>query len=196
MRRANIFEQVPVIETERLRLRKLELGDVDAMYTYMSDPDTAKYGLWYPHQSINETYDFLVNLLTQNENQHIVTWGIIWKPSNQFIGTVDVVFNPPAFVDAEVGYVVSKEFWGKGVMTEAVHAILYFIFTSMTVERVEAKCFPENIGSRKVMEKCGMSHEGTLRKKMYVKERFWNLSIYAVLREEYLAQYLTTQELG
>lgn len=86
---------------------------------------------------------------------------------------------------AEIGYVISKDFWNKGIMTEALKSLIKFCFEELHLNRLESHCEEENTGSWHVMEKCGLKYEGTLREKVFVKERYRSMKMYSILRSEY-----------
>ena len=85
---------------------------------------------------------------------------------------------------AEIGYVISKEYWGKGMTTEAVKEVVKFGFDQMDLVRIQAQCFTENQASARVLEKAGMVCEGILRKAMYIKGKHRDLKMYSILRED------------
>jgi [ribosomal protein S5]-alanine N-acetyltransferase len=74
----------------------------------------------------------------------------------------------PEHARAELGYVLSREHWGKGLMPEAVRAVIRFGFGRMELNRIQARCVAENTASARVMEKAGMTYEGTLRESEYL----------------------------
>lgn len=84
---------------------------------------------------------------------------------------------------AEVGFVLSREYWGRGLMSEAVRAILRFGFERMNLNRIEARCIAENAASARVMEKAGMVYEGTLRQREYIKGAYRDIKLYAILKK-------------
>jgi len=90
--------------------------------------------------------------------------------------------------DNEIAYALSRKYWRKGLMTEAVKEVIKFGFEKMNLNRIYARCFPENIGSYRVMEKAEMQFEGILRKQMFIKGKFQDMKLYSILRREYYAQ--------
>ena len=84
---------------------------------------------------------------------------------------------------AEVGFVLSREYWGRGLMAEAVRAMLRFGFERMNLNRIEARCIAENAASARVMEKAGMFYEGTLRQREYIKGAYRDIKLYAILKK-------------
>jgi [ribosomal protein S5]-alanine N-acetyltransferase len=172
------FADVPKIETERLILRKITLDDAEDMYAYASNEEVTRYVTWDTHISISDTIEFIHTFLPQYD----AAWGIEVKENGKFIGTVHFVWWQPEHNSAEIGYVLSKEYWGKGLITEAARAITSFGFDHMNLVRIQARCFLENKGSERVMKKLGMSFEGTSRKVMYVKGEHKDLKVYSLLK--------------
>jgi [ribosomal protein S5]-alanine N-acetyltransferase len=172
------FADVPKIETERLILRKITLADAEDMYAYASNEEVTSYVTWDTHTSISDTIEFIHTFLPQYD----AAWGIEVKENGKFIGTVHFVWWQPEHNSAEIGYVLAKEYWGKGLITEAASAITSFGFDHMNLVRIQARCFLENKGSEGVMKKLGMSFEGTSRKVMYVKGEHKDLKVYSLLK--------------
>jgi ribosomal-protein-alanine N-acetyltransferase len=115
-------------------------------------------------------------------SQYHVPWGIELKENGKFIGTVHFVWWQPEHHSAEIGYVLSKKYWGKGLITEAARAIISFGFENMNLVRIQARCFVKNKASERVMQKLGMSFEGISRKAMYVKGEHKDLKVYSILK--------------
>jgi len=106
------------------------------------------------------------------------------KASGAFVGTCGMEA-APEHARAELGYVLSREHWGRGLMPEAVRRVIRYCFERMDLNRVEARCIAENTASSRVMEKAGMSYEGTLRGREYIKGSYKDMKIYSSLRREY-----------
>lgn len=185
MSREESFLAQPDFETNRLLLRKLKLADVQDMYEYSQDPDVCRFVTWDAHLSKQDTEQFLQAVLDQYENAFNFFWGIEWKENKKLIGTIDFVNLSFPHKKAEIGYILSKEYWGKGIMTEAAKEIIKFAFINLGLVRIEARCFKENIGSEKVMQKIGMKYEGTMRKAMFAKGKQWDVKLYAIVHDDY-----------
>ncbi|RLL46791.1 N-acetyltransferase [Oceanobacillus piezotolerans] len=181
----DIYKELPVIETKRLTLRKLTQQDLETMFLYCSDEEVAKYVLWDRHQSLKDTKEFMDYALTQYEKGEIAPWGMERKGTNHLIGTIDFVQWNPKHQTAEIGYVLARDQWGNGLITEAALELIRFGFEKMELVRIQAKCFEENTASARVMEKIGMAYEGTFRQAMKVKGKHRNLKVYSILKEEY-----------
>jgi ribosomal-protein-alanine N-acetyltransferase len=183
-----IFAELPTLETEHLILRKLRTEDLGDMHIYGSNDEVSKFVSWNTHQSLSDTKVFLDNILEQYEKKKIAFWGIELKENRKLVGTINFVSINLKHKKAEMGYILSQEFWGKGIMTEATKEIIKFGFEKMNFVRIEAKCMVENIGSQRVMEKAGMTFEGIIRKGMFTKGIHRDLKSYSILDEEFSLQ--------
>ncbi|CAM3575499.1 GNAT family protein [Paenibacillus lupini] len=181
----DVFNALPVLETNRLKLRKITLKDAEDMYYYCSNEEVPKYASWYPHKTITETKEAIERVLIQWNNKSLVHWGIEYKENSRLIGTIEFVTWDRQHKIAEIGYAISPDYWGKGNATESAREVIKFGFTNMDIVRIQAKCYLENIGSARVMEKAKMSFEGIIRKGLFIKGRHQDLKIYSILKEEF-----------
>lgn len=182
---SEIYSDLPILETDRLLLRKITVEDAEDMFVYGSDAEVSTYVTWNQHQTLPETKEFIEFILNQYEAGRIAPWGIEYKETGRLIGTIDFVSWSTNHKLAELGYVIAREYWGKGVATEAAKELIRFGFEKMDLVRIQARCFVENIGSERVMEKAGMSFEGIIRKGMLIKGKHRDLKMYSILKEEY-----------
>lgn len=180
-----IYCDLPTLETERLILRKVTKEDIEDIYLYGSDEEVSKYVTWNTHETIADTKGFVEFVLNKYENKQVSPWGIEYKENGKFIGTVDFVWWQPNHKIAEIGYVISKDYWGKGLTTEVAKELVKFGFEEMDLVRVQARCDVENIASARVMEKSGMTLEGIIRKGIFVKGEHRDLKMYSILKEEF-----------
>lgn len=148
--------------TERLVLRKPRLTDAGAIFEgYARDLEVTKYLMWQPHSSIEVTREFLQGCLEGWSEGNDLSWMIKEGTSDHCIGMVGLRIR---VFKADVGYVLARQFWGRGIMTEAVQAVVDWVFSDPTIFRVWAVCDVENLASMRVLEKVGMSREGVLRR--------------------------------
>ncbi|MFD1737593.1 GNAT family N-acetyltransferase [Bacillus salitolerans] len=181
----DLNNKLKVLETKRLRLRRITSDDLNDMFEYGSNEDVSEFVSWNTHQSISDTKNFLDFVLKQYEEEKNLFWGIEYKNEKKLIGTIDFVSLSTKHKIGEIGYVLSKEYWGKGIMTEAAGEVINYGFNELELVRIQARCFTENIGSEKVMIKTGMTYEGTIRKGMYIKGRHQDLKMYSILKDEF-----------
>lgn len=177
--------ELPVLETARLRLRGFSFDDAQDIFEYASDKEVTRYVFWSPHASIQETLEFLNRHIQLAQNGDLSSWAVEHKADRKMIGTCGFVWWRPEHGKAEIAYALSRKYWNQGLVTEAVAACIAHGFDSMKLNRIEARCMPDNIGSERVMQKCGMRCEGTLRQTMLVKGKHIDLKMYAVLRAEW-----------
>ena len=180
-----IFSNIPTIRTERLVLRKMSLDDTDDMYEYAKRSDVTLYLTWSPHAEKAYTFQYLKYLQTRYRAGDFYDWAICDKESGKMIGTCGFTrFDFPNDA-AEIGYVINPDYAGRGLATEAVEAIIAYGFKMLSLNRIECRFIPENVASRRVMEKNGMIFEGIRRKGMLIKGRYCDIGICSILKEEY-----------
>lgn len=161
--------KMPIVETERLILRPVQLDDATDMYEYCSDDDVIKY-LWFEkHDSVEYSRYIIEKLFLNRKDVNIPeAYAIVFKENNKMIGTIDV--NQVSFNDVGViGYVIHKDYWGKGIVTEALETLILVLFNYCGFYRLEINHCEDNVGSAKVIEKAGFILEGRFRKRK--KER-------------------------
>ncbi len=174
------FSDFPSLETERLILRKIIIEDAEDLLHYASNEEVTRLVTWNRHSTMSDSKHFIKTFLPKYD----VPWGIEHKESGKFIGTVHFVWWDAANHSAEIGYVLSQDYWGQGLITEAANAVISFGFEKMDLVRIQARCFLENKGSERVMEKLGMTYEGTIRKAMLVKGIHRDLKLYSIVKED------------
>jgi len=148
-------------ETARLRLRRPALADAPDVFEYASDPEVTRYLGFTTHRALNTVEEFLRGLLLAMEQGGRYGWALTQSDSDRLIGMIEIRIQPPR---AELGYVLGKAFWGRGYMAEAVRPIVEWSLGQGPIHRVWAFCDADNRGSARVLEKAGMTREGTLRK--------------------------------
>lgn len=178
------FKNLPEIKTSRLILRKLKLSDAKDMYEYASDPQVSKYMVWDTHPSINCTKEFLKFVRKTYKSGGAESWAVTLRDSGKMIGTCGFYRIDGRHRNSEIGYAMNRKYWGQGLMTEAVNAVIEFGFKKLKLNRVQANCRLENKGSEKVMIKCGMKYEGIMRELVFTKGKFHDLKVYAVLKKD------------
>jgi len=181
----NSVKKIPILETDRLILREPSLKDVDDIFEYASDMDVNTFMPWDVHKSKDETRDFLEKSNEIFKSSDNIDWMIELKSEKKVVGAISIREWNDQNKCADVGYVLAKKYWKKGISTEALRIVIKYGFEKLDVNRVEAHCDEENIGSYKVMEKAAMKYEGTMRQKILVKNKFVNMKIYSILRSDF-----------
>lgn len=181
----DVFGNLPTLETDRLLLRRIEPGDLEDIFEYASDPEVAKYCTWEAHSSLEESTDFLKSVLDRYENGEVAPWGIVHKADGKLVGTCSFLGWSIRDARAEIGFALSRKYWGCGLMTEAVREIISFGFREMKLNRIQGNCEVENAASARVMEKAGMKLEGVLRETQFLKGRWVSVCMYSILKKEW-----------
>ena len=174
------------LETERLTLRRFTMEDAQAMFhNWASDPEVTKYLTWPPHDSLGVTQWILNEWVTGYEKPDFYQWAIVPKGYGQPIGCISVVEKNDNAQWVEMGYCIGKAWWGKGILPEALGATTEYFFRKVGVLRIQASHDVQNPNSGKVMRKCGMTYEGTLRQAARNNQGICDVSYYGILKAEY-----------
>jgi [ribosomal protein S5]-alanine N-acetyltransferase len=182
------FAAFPILETPRLTLRAVEPGDAEALFRIMSDPQVMRYFGRPPMLTPPEAIEQVQALAVAFREHSGIRWGITWRDTGQFIGSCGFWRIVKPHFRAEIGYELASECWGRGVMTEAVSAALNFGFTQMRLHSVEAQIHPDNVGSRRVLEKLGFVQEGYFRENYYEPQvqQFTDTAVFSMLRSTWI----------
>jgi [ribosomal protein S5]-alanine N-acetyltransferase len=175
----------PELVTERLQLRGLRPGDAEAMYEYATDPEFLTHVVFTPPQSLDDERAAVAEMIASNAAGTAVSWGIVLRGQDKVVGTCGFTAIGARHARAELGYGLRRDLWGKGLMPEAVRAVVRYGFEKLGLNRIDARCFVENAASARVMEKAGMTFEGVLREQILAKGRFIDLKMYAILRRDW-----------
>lgn len=174
------------IETDRLILRRYKIEDADAMYkNWASDSEVTKFLTWQPHSSVDVSRGIIEDWLKEYSDEKYYQWAIVLKDNgNEPIGGISVVHMNEDISMVHIGYCLGRAWWRRGIMSEALKAVTDFMFDTVEVNRVESRHDPRNPNSGKVMQKCGMKYEGTLRSADRNNQGICDACYYALLRSE------------
>lgn len=176
------------IETERLLLRQFKIEDAEQIFdNWAKDPENVKYLSWQAHRTIEDTYKILDKWIKEYKNKNSYRWCISLKDNNEAIGSIDVIEIIEIRSTCEIGYVISKKYWNKGIITETLKAVMNYLFNTVGFNRIQLRHMTENPASGRVMVKCGMKYEGILRQYgiKNTGERC-DTAIYSILKSDIL----------
>lgn len=175
------------IRTPRLLLRRFRMEDVHAMYqNWASDPQVTEYLRWSPHQNLNDSLEVLTAFVRDYIKSDCYNW-IICLQNGEPIGSIGVVSIQEVDQSCDVGYCIGRRYWNQGYTTEALGAIIGYLFEKTAFNRIEAYHDLANPASGRVMEKCGMIYEGIARQKCLIHHHFADCGVYAILKSDYLS---------
>lgn len=140
--------------TERLNLRRFRMEDADpAFRNWMSDPDVTHFLTWDVHRDLDETRRIIGSWVAEYERGSM-DWCITLRGSDEPIGSITAVREYPDSGYCEIGYCLSQRYWDMGYMTEAIRAIVNYIFDITDYDWVQARYDTENEASGRCLEKC------------------------------------------
>ena len=171
------------IKTERLILRQFQLRDNADMFQWASNPDVVKFLSYEPHKTIAETNAVLTSWIESYNEMSTYNWAIEFQ--GVVIGNISVVDKDDECFTCHLGWQIDKPYWNKGIMTEAAKAVVDYLFDQVHYDRITSGCDTRNIGSSKVMQKIGMTLEGTFRRCCYQKDgSIGDKFYYAILESD------------
>ncbi len=176
------------IGTQRLSLRRFALSDAEPMFRHWAnDPEVTRYMTWRPHGDIEVSKGVVNQWVNEYETKSVYNWAIGLKELGEPIGGISVVNLDEANVCCEVGYCISKAYWGKGITTEALKAVINFLFSEVGMNRIVARHDTKNPASGRVMQKSGMLYEGTHRQEKLRNDgtTYCDLAVYTILKEDW-----------
>jgi ribosomal-protein-alanine N-acetyltransferase len=179
----NVFtwQQFPRLETRRLVLRQITSLDAEDIFRIYSDEEVMRYWGSPPHRSIYQTRVMIDEISSSFQAQEGIRWGITLKDDGRFIGSGGHWRLMKRHFRAEIGYELARDCWGKGIMAEALEAIIQFGFKQLELHSIEAQVDPENTRSAHLLEKLRFQREGYLRESYYSDGIFTDTVIYSRL---------------
>ena len=178
-------EKLPTIEAERVRLRHLEQSDADALFEIFSDREALRFWSFPPYTQRAEAEKLLAEIHEHFRQKSLFQWGIASKSDDKIIGTSTLFRLDDQSRRAEIGYILNRRYWGKGLAVEALTALLDFAFEKMNLHRIEVDIEPRNAASVKTIERLGFQREGYLRERWIVGGEIQNSLFYGLLRSDW-----------
>lgn len=184
-----IFHKFPVLDTERFILRAVQDGDAPDIFRIMSDDRVTRYLGQHPMTTMEQAAQRVSRYHDSFRTQAGIPWAITPRGEQRVIGTCVFWNFVPEHDRAEVGYILSPDWWGKGVMREAVRAQLDFGFDVMGLHSVEAQLDPENTASRRLLEALGFVQEGYFREDYFhpIEQRFTDTLYYSLVKSTWIS---------
>ncbi|SDM18038.1 Protein N-acetyltransferase, RimJ/RimL family [Franzmannia pantelleriensis] len=175
----------PQFTTQRLHLRPFVLADardVQRLAGEWSIADTT-LNIPYPYDE-GVAEEWIASHARHFDDGTLATFAVVETESEQLVGTVGLSINPKHAV-GELGYWIGLPFWGRGYTTEAVRALVNYGFTELCLNRIQGRHLVRNPASGRVMQKIGMSYEGTFRQSIRKWDVYEDLAMYSILVEEW-----------
>jgi RimJ/RimL family protein N-acetyltransferase len=182
---ASKSREIPALCTARLRMREIRQSDAPAVFKIYSDPETVRY---WGNELITETAEAeeLVRLnLEWVAAGDCYYWAIEHRTSGEVIGTCTIFRIDEKNRRAEIGYILNRNFWGMGLMTEAMITLIEFSFDALNLHRLEADTDPNNTASNRLLEKFGFKREGYFRERWFLRGQWLDSDMWGLLKSEY-----------
>jgi len=177
------FTPFPELKTERLLLRKLKISDAGEILFLRSNDDVLRYLGREPAASINEAEEFINKINTSVDANESILWGIVLSDDPAvLIGTICLWNFKTEHYRVEIGYILHPNHWRKGIMKEAIKAVVDYGFNILGLHSIEALLSPENIASSSVLESTGFVKEAHLKESFYFRGKFGDTIIYSKLK--------------
>lgn len=179
------FTHFPCLTTNRLQLRQIQASDAQDIFARLSDEEAMQYYGHEPHRSLSQTLAWIEEGQADYARRAAIRWGVTLKGDDRTIGTCGFHHFDEGFHHAETGYELGRAFWGKGIMSEAVAAILTYGFGEMGLHRIEAIIDIANERSKALLLKLGFTYEGNLRQRYAFRDGFEDEHYFGLLKHEW-----------
>lgn len=176
-----------LLESDGLILRRFQESDASAVFHHWaSDEEVVKYLNWEKHRTIDDSIGYVDQCIKSYADDHYYHWAIVPSDDPQLpIGAIFATEVDDTVAKVHIAYNIGKQWWNRGYTSRALAEVIRHFFVTIGYNRVEARHDPRNPYSGKVMAKCGMVFEGTLRQWEMNNQGVCDASYYAILRENY-----------
>ncbi|SCH43875.1 GNAT family N-acetyltransferase [Romboutsia sp. 1001713B170207_170306_H8] len=175
-----ILSQYKNLYTSRMKLRPFSMEDRKDVFEFAGDEEATKFVTWEAHKSIDQSANSILNYYSRGG-----VYAIELKENKKCIGCFDIRIDSEND-KASFGYILNRQYWNKGYMTEVLDLMLKLCFDVLKLNRVEAEHYTENPGSGRVMQKCNMKFEGRGIQEVKVKGIYHDIDHYAILKSDWI----------
>ena len=173
------FDPFPVLETERLILRKISMDDAEDMFHLRTNEDAMKYINKPKLTSIDDAKEIIKKMNDPDRIQ----WGITLKTSDTIIGTIGYHRIEKEHYRAEIGYMLHPQYWNTGLMSEAITKVINYGFDEMKLHSIEAIINPGNTISRKILKKFNFIKEAYFKENFFFEGKFYDSEVYSLVKK-------------
>ncbi len=179
------FHPFKNLKTQRLLLRRIDNNDVNEVFKLRSNAETMKY---IPRPLVTNIDEALAHIKMIDDkiiNNEGINWAITIKGNPKLIGIIGHYRIQPENHRCEIGYMILEEYWGKGIVTEAIKVVLKYGFEDLQMHSIEGVIDPDNIASEKVLIKNGFVKEAHFLENELYNGKFWDTVIYSILKRNF-----------
>jgi RimJ/RimL family protein N-acetyltransferase len=179
------LNQLPTLVGQRIRLRWLTEDDVSALYGIFSHPDVAQFWSQSAMKERSEADVMLQSVRDYFQNRSLFQWGVERLDTAGIIGTCTLASLDKQNRRADIGYALNREYWGQGLIGDALTTLLAFAFETLNLHRIEGDVDPRNDRSIRVLERQGFQREGFLRERWIVDGVVQDTALFGLLQREW-----------
>ena len=180
------FGEFPQLETDRLILREMTLDDVEFYFRHFNNDRVVEGSCFSGPKSLEAAKEELeLYCIKPFKENRGIRWGIVRKEDNELIGTCGYYDWIKTAHRAEIGYDLNPAYWGQGIMTEALRAVLKHGFEKMGLNRIQVIIDSKNTRSLKLVHRLGFKKEGVLRQSSYFNGQFLDDVCFSLLKKEW-----------
>ena len=178
------FSPFPKIVTERLILREIDMGDVDALFDIRSDERVMRYIGRSKAKEKSDSIELIERIIRDLKENTSISWAITLKDDPKLIGTIGYYRIKLEHHRGEVGYALHPDHWGKGIMCEALNAVTEVGFQQFGFHSIEGVTEPRNHSSNRLLQRCGFIREGLFKENYLWNGEFLDSTVYSKLAEK------------
>lgn len=190
MRPKPTFTHFPELETETLLLQELQPGHAADILNHFSALAVTRYLDVKGLETLGEAEELITLLARRFQHERSIRWGVSQKGCRRIIGTCGYNTWSKRKFQAELGYDLSPAYWRRGIMTEAVQAVIRFGFTKMDLQKIEALVLPENVASEAFLESLGFDWEARVREFQVSTGQFAHMTVFALKKHQWLTRLI------
>ena len=180
------FSDFPVLTTPRLVLRQMRLSDAATLMHFRSAPELNVFSIREPATSITATEELIKRMLESERNGEGVHWALELRDKpGVMIGDIGIWKIIREHHRGVLGYVLKKEHQGKGLMSEALNAVIHYGFNDLQLHSLMAEVNPQNNASFQLLERLGFRREGLFREDVYFRGAFHDTAVYSLLKTDF-----------
>lgn len=172
------------LETERLHLRPLQLSDADSAFSMMSDEESMRYWSHPPLEDIDGALAVIRRYVESDEQGNSANWAVVLKEGGAAIGMCSLFNFGSDNRRAEIGYILERSHWRRGLMREALGAVIAFAFDTLDFHRIEADVDPDNAASLGLLEALGFEREGLFRERWLLNGEWVDSVMLGLVKRE------------
>jgi ribosomal-protein-alanine N-acetyltransferase len=179
------MDAFPELITNNLKLRKIRPSDISSLLKYCNNKNISDQIINIPYPYLEEDAIFRMNFILQGfKNKERYVFAISFKDSEELIGEIGLHLDKTNN-SAQFGYWIAEPFWGKGIATEATTVILKFGFEQLSLNKIYATHYPDNLASGKVMQNNKMIKEAEMKEHYKINDTYKNVIQYRLTKKEY-----------